>query len=107
MSWEQMWAELTSYFGLVGAGPDEKFNIEEYIQAHKSEFLEWIDKNGLKKQAVENTNFGHLTFMMTLAAFDRQYDLSKARGIGFTETQKSAEGYLATFGLMKKANIIP
>ncbi|RFU33071.1 hypothetical protein B7463_g3260, partial [Scytalidium lignicola] len=107
ISWEEMWPTLTSYFGLVGRGPDEGFNIDSYIQSHKAEWLAWIEKNRLKRQAVEKTNFSHLTVMMSLAAFDRQYDITKAREIGFIETEKTVNGYLTAFELMKEGKIIP
>ncbi|RFU32842.1 hypothetical protein B7463_g3500, partial [Scytalidium lignicola] len=106
VSWEELWPQLTSYFGLVSTEPDENYTIESYINAHKSDFLAWIEKNGLRKQAVEKTNFTHITMMTNLAVFDRQYDLSKAREIGFMETQKTIEGYLEVFKLMKKAKLI-
>lgn len=106
-SWEKLWPSLTSYFGLVGSGPDESFNIDAYMQEHREEWPAWVKEHGLKEGALEKTDFGFLTMMMGMAVFGREYDLSKSRGIGFVETRDTVEGYLEAFELMREAKIIP
>ena len=91
----------------MGAGPDESFNIDTYMQEHREEWLAWVKAHGLKEGVLEKTDFGFLTMMMGMAVFGREYDLSKVRGIGFGETRDTVEGYLEAFGLMRKAKIIP
>lgn len=100
-SWEKLWPSLTSYFGLVGTGPDESFNIDAYMQEHRKEWPTWVKEHGLKEGALEKTDFGFLTMMMGMAVFGREYDLSKSRGIGFAETRDTVEGYLEAFELMR------
>ena len=107
VSWEMLWLDLTSYFGLVGTAPDESFNIAEYMHGHKGEWKEWEKRNGLKEGAIEGTDFGFLMMLMAMAIFDRDYDLSKARSFGFLEQKRTVDGYFEAFELMKKAKIIP
>lgn len=106
-SWEKLWPSLTSYFGLVGTGPNESFNIDAYMQEHREEWPTWVKEHGLREGALEKTDFGFLTMMMGMAVFGREYDLSKSRGIGFAETRDTMEGYLEAFELMREAKIIP
>lgn len=107
VSWEQLWPDLTSHFGLVGTGPDESFNISSYMNEHKSEWTNWVQKHGLKEGAIEATDFGFVSMLMRMAVFDRRYDLGKARSIGFVENKRTAEGYFEAFELMREAKIIP
>jgi hypothetical protein len=88
VKWEDLWPRIASYFGLVGTGPSEEiFNIDKYMQAHESEAKAWAEGNGLKEDALTGTNFGFLTGMLGMTVLNRQYDLSKAKGIGFMETR--------------------
>ena len=107
VSWEMLWPDLTSYFGLVGIGPDESFTIAGYMQEHSSEWKDWVNKHDLKEGAIEGTDFGFLTLIMGFAVFDRQYDLGKARKIGFVEKKKTLDGYFEAFELMREVKIIP
>lgn len=56
---------------------------------------------------LERTDFGFLTVMMGMAVFGREYDLGKAREIGFTETRDTVDRYLKAFELMRQARLIP
>jgi hypothetical protein len=46
-------------------------------------------------------------FHRTKATFDRQYDLSAVREIGFDEHVDTVQGYYTAFDRMKAARIIP
>jgi hypothetical protein len=110
--WENLWPRLAAYFGLVGIPPSrdtskEIFNINKYMHAHETEVALWVANNGLKEDAVKGTDFGFLTPMLGMTVFDRQYDLTKARGIGFAETRDTAVGYTTAFDLLKAKKIIP
>ena len=108
VKWEDLWPRIASYFGLVGTAPSEEiFNINKYMQAHESEAKAWAEENGLKEDARTGTNFGFLTGMLGMTVFDRQYDLSKARGVGFMETRDTAVGYTKAFDLLRAKKIIP
>jgi hypothetical protein len=113
VNWAAVWPRISAYFGLVGIGPTDKdapsapFNIDVYMQTHRAEWAAWVAKHGLKEGALEGTDFTFLTMMMGMAVFGREYDLSKAQEIGFTETRDTVDGYLTAFDLMRKAKIIP
>jgi hypothetical protein len=112
VTWAAVWPRITPYFGLVGTGPindapQEAFNIDRYMQTHRAEWAAWVAKHGLKEGALEGTDFTFLTVMLGMAVFGREYDLSKAQAIGFTEARDTVDGYLKAFELMKTAMIIP
>jgi hypothetical protein len=108
VKWEDLWPRIASYFGLVGTGPPKEiFNIDKYMQAHESEATAWAEGNGLKEDALTGTNFGFLTGMLGMTVLNRQYDLSKAKGIGFMETRDTAVGYTKAFDLLRAKKIIP
>ena len=110
-SWAAKWPALASYFGLktTAPKPDEEvaFNIDEYMQNHKLEWAEWVEREGLKKGAIEGTDFGFLGAMLGMAVFGREYDMGKARKLGWEEESDSVKGYLDAFEMMKAAHIIP
>lgn len=113
VAWATIWPRICAYFGLKGIGPmdegypDRPFDINTYMQAHRSDWVAWVSKHGLKEGALEGTDFSFLTIMLGLAVFGRQYDLHKMQVIGFTETRDTFQGYIEAFELMKKAKIIP
>jgi hypothetical protein len=110
-SWASKWPLLASYFGLKTSAPEPDkeviFNIDEYMQNHKLEWAAWVEQEGLKKGAIEGTDFGFLGIMLGMAVFGREYDLGKARNLGWEEERESVKGYLIAFDMMKAAHIIP
>jgi hypothetical protein len=107
VSWEMLWPDLTSHFGLVGIDPDENFSVVAYMQEHRLDWPGWVKKHGLKEGALEGTDFGFLSMMMGMATFDRQYDLSRARELGFVDKRDTVDGYYEAFELMRSAKAIP
>jgi hypothetical protein len=110
-SWAEKWTQLAAEFGLVGDAPSAdptvpQFNIQEYMEAHRDEWGTWVAQHGLKEGALEGTDFGFLTLFMGMAVFGREYDLTKARGIGWEERGVTVEGYFEAFRLMRRASII-
>jgi hypothetical protein len=97
----------------VGTGPTDEdalrdqFNIDVYMQTHRTEWPAWVAKHRLKEGALKGTYFTFLTMMMGIAVFGREHDLSKMQEIGFTETRNTVDGYLAAFALMRTTRIIP
>ena len=109
-SWKEKWVALCDYFGLEGVGPDEEptqLSVATYMAQHAGEFGEFEAKHGLRPGVVQNCSWEFLEVMLTLAAFDRQYDLSKVQQAGFKEQADIIQNYLGTFELMKQAKIIP
>jgi hypothetical protein len=112
VTWAALWPRISAYFGLVGIGPiddspQEANNIDKYMQTYRTEWAEWEAKHDLKKGVIKGTDFTFLSIMLGMAVFGREYDLSKAQEIGFTETRDTVDGYLKAFELMKKAKMIP
>ena len=110
-SWAEKWPVLVGEFGLVGDGPladpnTPPFNIQEYMEEHHGDWSAWVAQEGLKEGALEGTDFGFLMMFMGRAVFGREYDLAKARGIGWEERGVAVDGYLEAFGLMRRAGII-
>lgn len=108
VSWSQVWPRLCEHFGLVGGGPVAGSTaIESFVKEHKAVWINMAEKYGLKKNLVEEQGWGHTHFMMVDFDFDRQYDLSKARSVGFDEAIDTAEGYFISWERMRAAKILP
>jgi hypothetical protein len=112
VTWAALWPRISAYFGLVGTEPindarQETFSIDRYMRTHRAEWAAWVSKHNLKEGALEGTDFTFLTLMLGMTVFGREYDLGKAKGIGFTETRDTVDGYLEAFELMRAARIIP
>ena len=67
-------------------------NLKELAKKHRGEWKAWVEKRDLKEGALENTDSGFLSVMMSMAIFGRNYDLSKARSLGFKKGRKCVEG---------------
>ena len=109
-SWEKKWPVLCSYFGLKGTGV--KPNAPEMRKFIKDNIDVWhkLEKNkGLQTGHADSpmTFPGFEYFLMTQFDFDRQYDMSKTYGTGFTEERDTLKAWGLVFDRMKKAKIIP
>lgn len=110
-TWEILWPEVCAYFGLKGVGPgaakEGKLNGVEWVMAQKDNWGAWVEKNGLKEGFVENSSWDVLGAIFAWVVFDKQYDLSVSREVGFEESAPTIKGYLTAFDRMKEAKIIP
>jgi len=107
-TWAEVWPGICKYFGLQGVPPQkESKGMQEFVQEHMGEWQELCTSQGLDRKAVESQNWGHVHFMLVEFDFDRQYDLSRAREIGFTESIDTVQGYQIAFDRMAAAKIIP
>ena len=66
----------------------------------------WVKEHGLKEGALEATSW-HLMFAYMGIQFDRHFDLSACRQVGFNETVLTVKGYTLAFERMEHAKIIP
>ncbi|KAI9799136.1 MAG: hypothetical protein M1833_004176 [Piccolia ochrophora] len=110
VSWEDIWGGLCQFFGLKGAAPDpshKKPTGAEWMHGHRPQWAGWVKKHGLKEGAIEGTSWEFMGGMMGAMTFDRQYDLSAAREIGFREQVDTVAGYHLAFARMREAKIIP
>ncbi|RMZ37398.1 sirQ protein [Aspergillus flavus] len=108
VSWEQVWPDICSHFGLVGTGPqgDQK-KIEDFVRENRGAWTGLVEKHGLRKGSLEAQNWPFIHFMLVEFDFDREYTLDAARSIGFTERIDTVQGYRVAFDRMAAARIIP
>ncbi len=107
-TWAEKWAALASHFGLEGTGPDEGvLTGVQYVMAHRGEWESWSKKMGIRTDEMERTDWEFMSVWLELAAFDRWYDLGRARGIGWSEKAQSKDEYFKAWERMSVARIIP
>ncbi|KAI9166334.1 Short chain dehydrogenase sirQ [Paramyrothecium foliicola] len=108
VTWAQIWPKLCEHFGLVGGGPDSSaMAMLEFVEKNKDVWKQIAKRHGLDEKRVEQQGWGHVHFMMVDFDFDRQYDLSKAREVGFNEQIDTVEGYIQAWKRMSDAKILP
>ena len=108
VTWEDKWAGICKDFGLEGTPPEsEPYSIEEFVKKNEGVWQQMVQKHGLKGGIMEKFSWPFLYFVMTVFDFDRQYDLSNARSVGFEEKIDTVKGYKMAFQRMREAKIIP
>lgn len=108
VSWSQVWPKLCEHFGLIGSGPVAGSTpIEDFVKQHKDVWADLAKQHGLNGNLIEEQGWGHTRFMLVDFDFDRQYDLSRARSVGFNEQIDTAEGYFISWNRMRAAKILP
>lgn len=105
--WSALWPRLAEFFDLHGTGPTgTERNLGTWVRDHQHEWDGFVAKRGLRDGALEATNFEFVDAVMGIP-FRRDYDLSSARQVGFTEDRDVFEGYRRAFEEMRVARIIP
>ncbi|KAH9204995.1 hypothetical protein DL95DRAFT_376620 [Leptodontidium sp. 2 PMI_412] len=108
VTWAQVWPKLAEHFGLKGQGPMPKtVTMEKFVKDNLRAWEVLVDKHGLKAKVVDEQNWGHVHFMLVQFDFDRQYDLSRSREVGFKEEIDTVEGYFISWERMRAAKILP
>lgn len=108
ISWAQVWPKLCEHFGLVGSGPAaDAVTMEKFAKEHKDAWLRLAEQHQLNKDLVDEQGWDHTHFMLVQFDFDRQYDLSKARSVGFEEEINTVEGYIKAWDRMRAAKLLP
>ncbi|KAF2013898.1 hypothetical protein BU24DRAFT_350870 [Aaosphaeria arxii CBS 175.79] len=108
--WKAKWPILCDYFGLKGTGPTSNPpEIRKYIKDHFAEWQKLEKEYGLQTGHADSdkTFPGFEYFLMTQFDFDRQYDMTKMYGTGFTEERDTRTAWGGVFDRMRKAKIIP
>jgi hypothetical protein len=104
-TWKKKWDGLCKYFELKPGNPDPNAQLpEEFYKEHADTWKELVEKKELAKR--EESGWWFMQAVMK-GEFDRQYDLSAARDIGFDETIDTVEAYTRVFDKMRKARYIP
>ena len=107
-TWSQKWPGICEYFGLVGEGPKESYEpLDEFARKNQRVWDRLVEERGLKAGRLEAYGWAFLYFIMDKFDFDREYDLSKARSVGFKESIDTVKGYTTAFDRMRAAKVIP
>lgn len=109
VTWAQVWPRLCKYFGLIGVKPSEvgSQSMQDFVQEHRDAWTALAKKHNLNEAVVDQQGWSHVHFMLVDFDFDRQYDLSRSREVGFSEEIDTVEGYVLAWERMKAANILP
>jgi hypothetical protein len=108
VAWEHVWPKLCDDFGLISEGPaSEPESIEQFVKTHISVWKSMAEKYGLKEDAVEEQNWPFVHFMLVQFDFDRHYDLSRSRQVGFNDEIDTVQGYVKAWEKMRRAKILP
>ncbi|KAF2008563.1 hypothetical protein BU24DRAFT_474988, partial [Aaosphaeria arxii CBS 175.79] len=108
VTWAQVWPKLAEHFGLKGQGPIENtVPMETFVKSNDKAWKVLVDKYGLKEKVVEEQNWGHVHFMLVQFDFNREYDLSRSRAVGFAEEIDTVKGYIITWDRMRTAKMLP
>ncbi|KAH6656613.1 hypothetical protein BKA67DRAFT_654940 [Truncatella angustata] len=108
VTWAQVWPKLCKHFGLVGTGPDPSaIPMLEFVEKHKNVWQDIAKRHGLNDKVVEQQGWGHVHFMMVDFDFDREYDLTRSREVGFREVVDTVQGYISSWERMRAAKFLP
>lgn len=108
VSWSQVWPGVCEYFGLVGEGPKQgSQSIQEFAAQNVGAWEKLAEKTGVKPEVLTSYNWLFVHYMLILFDFDREYELSKAKGVGFTEEMDTVEAYKVAWDRMRAAKFLP
>lgn len=106
-TWEEKWSSLAAVFGLVGVAPvdEEGLDINEWIKVNRGAWAVLEDEYGLKTGTIDNA--GWAFFQVFSYPFDRDYDTSRSREIGFTEEGDVVLAFREAWATMEEARLLP
>ncbi|PVH71175.1 hypothetical protein DL98DRAFT_563980 [Cadophora sp. DSE1049] len=108
VSWSQVWPGVCEYFGLVGEGPKEgSQSMGEFAVENVGAWEKLAESTGIDPRVFTSYNWLFVHFMLVVFDFDRQYDLTKANAVGFTDEVDTVEGYKIAWGRMRAAKFLP
>ncbi|VUC26776.1 unnamed protein product [Clonostachys rosea] len=108
MTWARLWPRLCEHFGLVGTGPEDNgMSIQDFVGKHKHAWLGIAKRHGLSERMAENMNWAFIQFVLVDFDFDREYDLTYSRKLGFTEKVDTVQSYTTAWERMRQAKILP
>ncbi len=108
VTWADKWPGICAYFGLEGLGPQGTFEPPaDFVGKHSAAWVKLVEREGLKGGRIESFYWPFLDVIMDKAFFDRQYDQSAARAVGFQESISTVKAYTIAFDRMRAARIIP
>jgi hypothetical protein len=110
-TWEVEWPVVCSEFGLKGTGPGTKpVGVEElgaWFQTHEEVGKGLVQEYGLIGNPWEGFTAFFLWAMTVILNYDREYDMKKIRGKGFSDQVESPEGWKIAIKRLRDAKIVP
>jgi hypothetical protein len=107
-TWSEYWPRLCEHFGLIGAGPvDDLETVGEFVSKHREQWRDLARRQGLREDVVDEQQWDFVNFMLVQLGFDRQYDRSRSREVGFLEEVDTLNGYITAWDRMRAAHILP
>ncbi|RAL14140.1 SDR family oxidoreductase [Aspergillus homomorphus CBS 101889] len=109
VAWAERWPALARYFGLEGVGPDASaLHPTKFMEEHWGTVQELCREKGLKEEVIWRSthNTGARMGSLRLMDFDREFDLSRARGIGFQEEVGVEESWHRAFERVGRAGLL-
>ena len=89
---------------MVSKGPGfDPVPMEKFVKSNIDAWKKLTETHGLKEKVVDEQSGPFVHFMLVYFDFDRQYDLTRSRKIGFEEEIDTADGYLKAWKRMRKA----
>ena len=108
VSWSQVWHGVCEYFGLIGEGPKKgSQSMEEFATENAGTWEKLAERTGIDPRVFTSYNWLFVHFMLVVFDFDRQYDLTKAKAVGFTDEVDTVEGYKIAWDRMRAAKFLP
>lgn len=103
----EKWPRMAKVFGLVGVPPINEggIDVSKWVIDHKDVWNQMEVEYGLKPGAIEKTGWAFLIILYI--PFDRDYDISRSREIGFSEDMDIAEAYKESWEFMAQAKLLP
>ncbi|KAG6368960.1 hypothetical protein INS49_003179 [Diaporthe citri] len=107
VTWADIWGGICAYFGLKGAPPTEETETAgNFVSKHVDRWPGVVERDGLEIMDILAHNWWFVERILQIP-FDRQFDLSSAREVGFRETVDTTRGYTVVFDRMRQARMIP
>ncbi|KXH28548.1 hypothetical protein CNYM01_13465 [Colletotrichum nymphaeae SA-01] len=121
-SWSRVWPRLCERFGLTGVAPPlspdagtgtasgstaPPPSMKDFIAKHDDAWVALAREHGLDEGAAREYNWDFLHVMLVECDFDREYDLTRAREVGFQEEIDTVEGYFSAWKRMRSAKQLP
>ncbi|GKT65446.1 sirQ protein [Colletotrichum tofieldiae] len=108
VSWSQVWPRLCEYFGLRGWGPAPRSApIQDFVRKNENAWVALAKEHGLEEGVVGDFDWSFLDFMLVQCDFDREFDLTRSREVGFREEIDTVQGYVTSWERMKAAKQLP
>ncbi|KAL7919088.1 hypothetical protein ACQKWADRAFT_330032 [Trichoderma austrokoningii] len=109
-TWKDTWPGIAAYFGLKGMGPAAKGELSgsPWVETQKDKWEAWTKASGLRPKVLETAPWGFMTIVTgPYSERDRNFDLTEARKIGFTEKPDHVKSYHDVFDKLRTHKILP